>query len=915
MNGFFESLASRAEHLPIAKKIKLTYLPIAAIAAALGLFILIENIASLITSSHSLQAVELVKKLDSVAHNLAVERGLTAGYVGSGGEKGRSDLMEQREKANAALTALNQFLEKNRSEYSSQVQNQLTQLSGQTSQLSQLRARVDRLDKDADAFAFYSSLNKSTLDIIRTLANHAEHPDVIRSINALVYGLWLKERAGQERGAINGVFARGEYTIADIADIQFYITDQLGRSESLLMNADEEQATALLAINSAASTQAVENYRQVLMDAVSRNQTLTQNTDDWFAQSTERIKLIKVETDILRERTASLAEGIYYRSWGVVIGIVVFSLLLVLAMSRFAKGIADMLLQRVVLLTNALGKVEHSLDFKHRIPIKDNQKTDEVGQACQALNSLLDRVSTSIDEVCATMEKIGNGDFSARLTNDFHGDLETLKNGVNFSAAKVDVTMTSLGDVMDALHQGDFSARMSNKVEGAFKSKVDQAMTTTDMAFNDIGKVMRAVSQGDFSARVTQECRGQLAELKNTINQSVDSIALTLTEIKNVVTEQQAGNFKARIKGDFQGDLAVVKAFINQSMQSIDTALHEIGKVFSQLRKGDFSGHIDAALTGQLAQMKEDINDSMKGLKLAMNDIANIAESQKNGDLRARMQGNYQGTLKEISVAINDALLNLETIVASIKASSDHATVTAEELNLAINDLSKRTEGQAASLEEMSSSISVVNELSQEADAKIISVSGEIEDVAQEANVLLKTIDETMVAMENMRKSSQEITAITNMINEIAFQTNLLALNAAVEAARAGEQGRGFSVVAAEVRNLAQRSSQATADIKQLLDRNMALVDSCAKLTNQSSENMNTISKRVASTKELTKWVRKASKDQSSSIFAMKSEVNTLDRMTQENAAMVEEATAATLSVAEQSVSVNNALSYFKINA
>lgn len=467
---------------------------------------------------------------------------------------------------------------------------------------------------------------------------------------------------------------------------------------------------------------------------------------------------------------------------------------------------------------------------------------------------------------------------------------------------------------MDALHQGDFSARMSSSVEGEFKTRVDQAMSLTNEAFSEIMDVMNSVSQGDFSKRVSQPCNGQLDSLKTSINSSVDSISTALNEIKMVVTEQQTGNFKAKIDGDYQGELLLVKNFTNSSMESIDQALNAIGDVFTRLRQGDFSGHIELDLKGQLSEMKGDINSSMIILQQAMKEISSVLDSQQNGDLTARMQGSYGGDLKDISASINHGMANLEGIVRNIKDSSDHATNTSKELLMAINDLARRTESQAASLEEITSSIAVITDLTSESDSKVRNVTIEIASVATETQASLKTVNETINAMDSMRVSSQEITSITNMISEIAFQTNLLALNAAVEAARAGDQGRGFSVVAGEVRNLSQRSAQATRDIKQLVDKNLSLVESCSDLTNQSSENLSSISSRVITAKEYTDLASSASKEQSTGVYGIKSAIGTIDNMTQENAAMVEQATAATMSVSEQSVSVNKLLGFFKIS-
>ena len=914
MNNFISKLTHFVETMPIAKKIRLTFLPVMVFAIFLASILVIENIQSISSASTSKNSIELMKHLDALAHNFAVERGITAGYLGSKGASGMDKLRDQRKLADLMAQNLQAYLESNADDFDEQTNLMLSELSNLITKVPSLRDKVNDLRKDSNAFSMYSSINKKALDTIAILANKTTDIDVSNSLNALKDGLWLKERAGQERGLVNGVFSRASYTTNNIADIKLYIADQAIRIENVSRSLSQEKRIEFTQFEATDASKKVESSRDSLFKAVENNTPVQESASEWFAQSTARIKAIKQQTDTLQQQTIEIAHAIYVKSWVILIVLVIFLGGMISAIIYFSNLVISLILTRLSLLTGLLSKVQNTMDFSHRIDEKFDDNADEIGQACIETNSLLEEISNTIGDVCTTMERIGNGEFSARLELELKGDLNRLKAGINNSAAKVDTTMKSLGDVMDALHQGDFSARMSSSVEGEFKTRVDQAMSLTNEAFSEIMDVMNSVSQGDFSKRVSQPCNGQLDSLKTSINSSVDSISTALNEIKMVVTEQQTGNFKAKIDGDYQGELLLVKNFTNSSMESIDQALNAIGDVFTRLRQGDFSGHIELDLKGQLSEMKGDINSSMIILQQAMKEISSVLDSQQNGDLTARMQGSYGGDLKDISASINHGMANLEGIVRNIKDSSDHATNTSKELLMAINDLARRTESQAASLEEITSSIAVITDLTSESDSKVRNVTIEIASVATETQASLKTVNETINAMDSMRVSSQEITSITNMISEIAFQTNLLALNAAVEAARAGDQGRGFSVVAGEVRNLSQRSAQATRDIKQLVDKNLSLVESCSDLTNQSSENLSSISSRVITAKEYTDLASSASKEQSTGVYGIKSAIGTIDNMTQENAAMVEQATAATMSVSEQSVSVNKLLGFFKIS-
>ncbi|HET9642251.1 MAG TPA: methyl-accepting chemotaxis protein [Burkholderiaceae bacterium] len=292
-----------------------------------------------------------------------------------------------------------------------------------------------------------------------------------------------------------------------------------------------------------------------------------------------------------------------------------------------------------------------------------------------------------------------------------------------------------------------------------------------------------------------------------------------------------------------------------------------------------------------------------------------IARRVAAGDLSSNIvvhSRNELGDLMSALMAMNESLTK---VVSSVRHSSDSIATGSGEIATGSADLSNRTERQASSLQQTAASMEqLAATVKQNADAahQAEQLSKSASEVASEGG---QTVHKVVATMEQISTSSKRINDIIGVIDGIAFQTNILALNAAVEAARAGEQGRGFAVVAGEVRNLAQRSAQAAKEIKTLISDSVEKVEIGSQQVGDAGRTMSDIVQQVRRVHTLISEISAATHEQTTGISQVSGAMNELDEVTQQNAALVEQSTAAAESLRQQAERLVDAVAIFKVEA
>src|SRR5581483_4878296 len=285
------------------------------------------------------------------------------------------------------------------------------------------------------------------------------------------------------------------------------------------------------------------------------------------------------------------------------------------------------------------------------------------------------------------------------------------------------------------------------------------------------------------------------------------------------------------------------------------------------------------------------------------------------GDLGSRIDlTGKSGFFEAMSRGVNQLADNMAEVVSNVKRVAAEVHRGADEISAGTANLSQRTEEQSSSLEETASSMEeMTTTVKQNADnaAQANQLALAARDQAEKGGTV---VSHAVAAMAGINEASKKIADIIGVIDDIAFQTNLLALNAAVEAARAGEQGRGFAVVASEVRSLAGRSATAAKEIKELIQDSVRKVEDGSVLVTQSGQTLEKIVSAVKKVSDIVAEIAAASREQSSGIEQVNRAVVQMDELTQQNAALVEQATAASQAMAEQVRSLNQMLERFRID-
>lgn len=468
--------------------------------------------------------------------------------------------------------------------------------------------------------------------------------------------------------------------------------------------------------------------------------------------------------------------------------------------------------------------------------------------------------------------------------------------------------------MQEVVRTGQFDkqvAVMSRDEIGLSVEALNNLLKSMQHAIGDANATIGALAQGDFSKRIEREYVGDLDKLKNGINGSADNVTKVMRELGRVMQSLHEGQFNVVVNTHAQGEYLTMLKNTAEAMSSINGVIANINAVMEAMQQGQFQQRVSVEARGELNLMKQRINSSMQDLDSAMSEIIRVVVAQSEGNLTHNINVQYQGDLETLKQAVNASIEKLVEVVSKAVYASNIVSSAAEEVSRGSSDLSQRVQEQAAALEETSATMDQMNSAVQANTENAQQAAQVAKSVQLQASEGSRVMQQTIEAMNTIQQSSHKIADIVSLIDGIAFQTNLLALNAAVEAARAGEHGRGFAVVAGEVRALAHKSAEAAKDIKKLIDESVIRIDEGTHLASQSGSVLKGINEAINGVAGMVQQIAQASGEQSEGISQVHRAISQIDQVTQQNAALVEETTAAAESLSEQSIVLREDMAFF----
>ncbi|TBF34386.1 HAMP domain-containing protein [Rhizobium leguminosarum] len=518
--------------------------------------------------------------------------------------------------------------------------------------------------------------------------------------------------------------------------------------------------------------------------------------------------------------------------------------------------------------------------------------------------------------------------------------------GMDAAAVKADLvehdaSFREMLDANKALAADDKTKTLLASIERPLLTYIESATKIVDLASRDASAALKALPEfmqqfstletameqaGDQITAASEEISNRSSDVKASVDIVLEALLASAALFAfglYFLTRKTVTKPILSLSGDMQrlagGDTAIACTGIGRSdeigrMASAVEVFRQAAIANKQLEKDAEAARLQGE-TERVTARKQADEDAAERLRAATSGLAAGLKRLASGDLAFQIDEPFAPDFENLRHDFNMSIRQLDQTLSAIAAAIAAIDEGTREIASGAGDLSKRTEQQAASLEETAAALDQITANVSNSSKRTDEARTEATDANSNAVKSSEVVSHAEEAMRRIEASSQQISSIIGVIDEIAFQTNLLALNAGVEAARAGDAGKGFAVVAQEVRELAQRSAQAAKEIKGHIQKSSVEVESGVKLVLDTSQVLKAISEQIARINQHMDAIAVSAREQSTGLAEVNTAVNSMDQVTQQNAAMVEQSTAASGQLAEEAAKLRELVSRFRLRA
>ncbi|MEM7762594.1 MAG: nitrate- and nitrite sensing domain-containing protein [Pseudomonadota bacterium] len=808
---------------------------------------------------------ELAVTASAMVHELQKERGMSAGYLGSNGQKFADALPQQHTTADTRIETLEALLRGfDRTDFNDAFQQQLQESEQMLGQIGEWRKRIlSQSTTVGEGISYYTSTNGAFLKLVEAIPQQIASGRI--AIEGVAFSAFLqsKERAGIERAVLASVFAKDRFEPGMLERLLALVTIQDTYLDRFRSFAPQASIDALRAAETDVAMTRPERFRRQAIDNADVG-GFGVDPAVWFEAQTAKIDQLK-----------SLEDS-------------VANLLTLHATEYRQLAISKMLTATIIVAASVAAAI-----FMALYVVADTLRL--LGAEPRRLRQVVDEVANGNLDLDISTERPASGVFASA---------QLMQQSLRKRAAEDRRTLAEMTRIREALDNIDGNVIIVNQ-----EHRVVYANPAITKLLDSIAPSLRQIvphfTPGDLTnltfddlhdnCSLTQDT---LARLNRSQSEMMELAGLTLRVNINPILSASGSRLGTVVEWRDRTKAVAAEKEVQAVVRSAGEG--DLGVRISVDDKDEF-----------LRALAEGVNRLLETSEGVISETTRVLGAVAAGDLSNTIDSDYAGAYEQLKQDTNATVAKLREVVAEIQQAADSVGVGSSEISEGNANLSERTEQQAGSLEETASSMEqMTSSVRQNADnasqANQLALDAR-EQAKQGGNVVSTAVS----AMAEISTASGKIADIIGVVDEIAFQTNLLALNASVEAARAGEQGRGFAVVASEVRNLAGRSATAAREIKTLIDDSVDKVKDGTALVNESGEMLSEIVDRVTKVTDIVGEIAAASQEQSAGIEQVNSAVVKMDELTQQNAALVEQAAAASESLSDQAADLNGLISFF----